>query len=438
MKKFLLVASALLMMVPLANAQLKPSADQKKVVEAAKANANDPKKATKAATWMKLGDAYLKAFNDATGGLQCGQDEMSASLMIQAKPLSQEQVTLEGVPSVKIVYQTVNIYYQNSVIAAVEPTDYAYPDGLLQAAYAFAKALELDPKKEKDVNERMEKVVSLLNQSGGSWYTLGNNAQSSIEFERAYEASIAIPGREPDFDALYNSGLTALMMKDIERARDIYVKSMAAGYDAKGEIHAKLGDIYAALGDSAAQKQVLEEGFAKYPENQSILIGLINYAEGAGEDPNYVLLLLAKAKENDPNNASIYAVEGNILSEMKRYDEAVVAFDDAIAKDPNYLYGYYAKGKMWYDRGVDLQVEIDNLPLTAPQAQYEALCHDRDEALAKVIEPMEICFERATDVQYKVACADVLRRVYYQLGNSTNDYDARSAAYKQYVDENSN
>ena len=437
MKKFLLVASALLMMVPLANAQLKSSADQKKVVEAAKANAENPKKAEKAATWMKLGEAYIKAYNDVTGGLQLNQAQMEASLLIQAKPVSQEQVVLGGVPTEKIVYQTVNVYYQNGIIVALEPTDYAYPDGLVEAAKAFVKALSLDAKKDKDVRANIMKINNLLNQSGISWNTLGDNQRSSVDFERAYDVSVAIEGGDPDFDALYNSGLTAWMDKDYTRARDVYTKSVEAGYDAKGEIQAKLGDIYANLGDAAAQKKVLEDGFAKYPENQSILIGLINYADNAGEDPNYILTLLAKAKENDPTNASIYAVEGNILAEMKRFDEAVVAFDESVARDPNYLYAFYAKGKMWYDRGVEIQVEIDNLPLTAPQAQYEALCRDRDEALAKVIDPMEICFEKAVDVQYKVACADVLRRVYYQLGNSENDYDAKSQVYKKYVEENS-
>ena len=48
MKRILLVASALLMLVPFANAQLKSSADVKKYVESAKAKADNPKNATKA------------------------------------------------------------------------------------------------------------------------------------------------------------------------------------------------------------------------------------------------------------------------------------------------------------------------------------------------------------------------------------------------------
>lgn len=436
MKKFILVASALLLTVSFANAQLKSSADVKKYVEAAKANSENPKKAEKAATWLKLGDAYFKAFTDATGGVQIGQGEMDASLFMQAKPSSQEVVSINGQSLVKVVYSTVNLYYQNGAIAAIEPTDLAYPDALSLAAQAYAKALTLDPKKDKEVIEKINTVNSRLNQSAVSWNTLGNQSLSSADFEKAYEASILVDGIEPDTAALYNAGLTAWLAQDLGRAEELFKKSLEIGYAAEGEVYAKLGDIYVKTEQPEAEKAILEEGFAKFPESQNILICLINYADRANEDPNYILSLLAKAKENDPTNASIYSVEGNMFAEMKRFDEAVEAYHKSTEVDPNYLYAYYAEGKMWYDHAVDIQGEIDALPWNAPAAQISKLDAELTSCLEKAIPPMETCFEKAEDLQYKVACADVLRRCYFSLRNVHEGYEAKAATYKEYVDAN--
>jgi len=432
---FLALGALLVAAAPVASAQLKGSADQQKYVETAKLKAEVPKNAAKAATWMKVGDSYFKSYTDVTGGIQLGQDEMNVNFLIQAKPVATEQIALDGVQTLKVIYATVNLYYQGGVVAGIEPTDWAYPDGLLEAAKAYDKAREIDPKKEKDILLAFDQIENRLNQLGITWNLLGNQELSSKYFEQAFEVS-AIAAVEKDFDALYNAGLTAWLGKDFERSRDIYLRSIAEGFENNGEVYAKLGEIFDVLGDQASRKSYLEEGFAKFPENQSILVSLINYADQAGEDPNYILSLLAKAKENDPGNASIYSVEGNLYAQMKRYDEAVAAFHESIAVDPNYLYAYYAEGKMWYDYAVEIQAQIDELPWNAPASQINKLDADLTGCLEKAIPAMELCFEKAEDVQYKVAAADVLRRCYFSLRNDHEGYEEKAAFYKTYVETN--
>ena len=435
MKRILTLAlGVLLVAAPFASAQLKGSADQKKYVEAAQIKSELPKYAVKAATWSKLGEAYFKSYTDVTGGIQIGQDEMNVNFLIQAKPVSTEMIDLGGVQTLKVIYSTVNLYYQNGVVQGVEPTDWAYPDALYQAGEAFKKALELDPKKEKDIVVQFTQLNNRLNQLGITWNLLGDQAKSSKAFEDAYKVSTLGP-IDDDFDALYNAGMTAWLDKDYARSRDLYLTAIAAGFDNKGEVYAKLGDIFNSLEDQASRKQYLEEGFAKYPENQSILVGLINYADQADEDPNYVLKLLEQAKINDPNNASIYAVEGNMYAEMKQYDTAVERYHEAVAVDPNYVYAYYAEGSMWYNVAVDIQLASDALPPTAWQ-EFDRLDKEKMEALAKCIEPLEKCFNGTEDINYKRAAAEILRRVYYSLSNTNADYEAKSEFYKNFVDEN--
>ena len=433
MKRILLVASALLMLVPFASAQLKSSADVKKYVESAKAKADNPKNATKAAVWMKLGEAYYKAYTDATGDVQIGHDATNAELFLQAKPLSSETVVLEGLQTIKNVYKTVNVYFQNGVVCAVEPTDLAYPDALELSAAAYAKALELDPKKQEDVTNALSRIADRLNYSGSSYYTLGNLYRSSVDFEKSYNVSKMIPGGKGDANALYNAGLTSVMAGDYARGARLFQLVIDAKYDNTADAYARLADCYDHLGQADKQKAILEEGFSKYPENENILLGLINLSMKEG-DPDYVLKLLAQAKEMDPSNASLWYVEGNMYAKIKEYDKAVESYRKSVEIDPDYIFGYYAEGLMWATRYDELNDEVTNLPVTTPYATYKKYDAMMEDALMKAVDPLESAFEKG-DKQFKDAIAPMLRTIYYKLADKGENYKARYDFYEAYAAE---
>ena len=70
MKKFLIVL-ALLASVQVANAQVNAGA-AKKAVEAALSASQNPKKAAKVATWLKLAQTYVDAYNAPTANVWQG------------------------------------------------------------------------------------------------------------------------------------------------------------------------------------------------------------------------------------------------------------------------------------------------------------------------------------------------------------------------------
>ena len=433
MKRILLVASALLMLVPFANAQLKSSADVKKYVESAKANAENPKKAVKASTWIKLAEAYYKAYTDCTGDVQLGYDETNANLFLQSKPISQEMVVLDGAQMVKNVFKTVNIYYQNGVVAVIEPTDLAYPDALELSAQAYAKALELDPKKEQDIAAALTRIADRINYMASSWYTLGNIYRSSVDFEKSYNVSAMVPGGEPYKDALYNAGLTASMAGDYGRAAKMFQKVIDSKYDNAADAYARLADCYDHLGKAEEQKATLEQGFSLFPENENILLGLINLSMKEG-DPDYVLKLLAQAKEMDPANASLWYVEGNMYAKIKEYDKAVESYRKSVEIDPDYIFGYYAEGLMWATRYDELNDEVTNLPVTTPYATYKKYDAMMEEALMKAVDPLEAAFEKG-DKPFKDAIAPMLRTIYYKLADKGDNYKTRYEFFEAYSAE---
>ncbi len=436
MKK-LLLALALACTMQVAFAQ-KSDADMQKAVDKAVAASLDAKKAEKAATWVNLGKAYLAAYVNPTASVTPGIDRATWDLMsTKEKPMAEEAVTINGASYNKLVYSHMDVYFNaaGQLEFAVVTKPSVEGDLLGEAAKAYVKAFELGAK-EKDVNDRLTEIVNHYNNAAYNAYTLGDMEKASKNFQGAANVAYMAPCTAPGDDSAFNAALTAASIQDYDTALKYYQICLDHNYGDNGDVHARIADVYGALNLPAKQKEILEEGFAKYPENQAIIIGLINYAESNNEDPNYVLSLLDKAKENDPNNASIYGVEGNILSEMKRYDEAEKAFRTATEKDPSYHYALYAWGKMWYERAVEFQVAADELPLTAPQREYDAIIKNRDEAVAKCIEPLEKCFNESSEIDYKVACAEYLRRAYYQLSGSTNDYKAKSDFYKEFAESN--
>ena len=109
MKKILL-ALAIFTSVQVADAQVKSAADAKKAVEAAEAAAKNEKKAIKVATWIKLGQEYVKAYDAPTGSIIPGASKTELSLMMGSeKAQSTEVVTINGEQYEKNVYADKNL-----------------------------------------------------------------------------------------------------------------------------------------------------------------------------------------------------------------------------------------------------------------------------------------------------------------------------------------
>lgn len=435
MKKLLFVI-ALACSMQVAFAQ-KSDADMQKAVDKALVASQDAKKAAKPATWVNLGKAYQAAYSNPTASVVAGLDRANWDNVFKEKPVAEETVSVNDASYTKLSYSHIDVYFNAAGMLefAVITKPSVEGDLLAEAANAYVKAYELGAKP-AEIDGKLQEIVNAYNTAAYSAYQIGDYKNASQMFKGAADVSYMAPCSAPADDSAFNAALVGMSAGDYDVALKYYKICLDHNYGEGGDIYARLSDVYGVLEDKVNQKAVLEEGFAKYPENQSILIGLINFAENNGEDPNYVLTLLDKAKENDPNNASIYAVQGNILAQMKRYEDAEAIFSQAVEVDPTYNYAYYAWGKMWYDRAVEYQVAADELPLTAPQREYDAIIKNRDNSVEKCIAPLEKCFQQSQEIDYKVACAEYLRRAYYQLSNSSNDYKAKSDSYKEFVESN--
>lgn len=429
MKKILIVLAVLFAMQTV-DAQVKSPADAKKAVEAAEAESQNEKKATKPATWLKLAKAYMDANAAPAGNAWVGAGKQELQLLMgNEKPTATESVTLAGEPYTKDIYKNKNFYFNNAgVLAFIEVTKPVYKNALGKALDAYKKAYEVDVKKSKakDVAEGIRTIASKYQEEAMTQYMLGNLAGASRNFERAAAAASTEPASYVDSMAVYNAGFTAWMAGDNERARDFFRKSIEINYVEGGEAYAKLADVYTKLEDGVSAKETLEKGFASYPENQSILIGLINYYITSGENPDRLFELLDEAKKNEPNNASLYYVEGDIHNKLGHKAEAIAAYRKSNEINPEYEFGLIGIGILYYNEAIELQ---DKAAAELDDAKYMALIEEFETVLMNAIEPFEGAYKVSKDQSIKVNIAEYLKNIYYRF----RDKDAKFAeGFKKY------
>ena len=427
--KRILLALALVASVQVANAQIKSDADIQKAIEKAEATALDAKKGAKPAPWVKLGEAYVKAYSNPTANLSTGIDKQTFSLMAGEKPSAVETVTLDGQTYEKQVLSRANVYFtQAGNLAFYEVTKPSVAgDPLEKAVNAYAKAYQLGAK-DKDVDAALQNIVGFYYQDAITAYSLGNLEKASDLFGKAAAASMTPPSSKIDTNAVYNTAFTALNAGNFARAKEFYNKCLDLGYAAEGSVYASLSNCALADKDTTAAKQYLADGLKLYPDNASILTNLINLYIQMKEDPKKIVELLDEAKAQMPDNPSLYYVEGNILTGIKDWDGALAAYKKASEIDPNYEWGYYGEGSMWLTKQAALVDEANALPVNAYK-EYDAKMEEISQALKNAAPAFEACYAKATNEDLKAAAADFLKRVYFALRNEGEEF---KAAYEKY------
>ena len=430
MKK-ILIALAVLLSVQVADAQTKTPEAAKKAVESAEAAAANPKKAAKLATWTKLASAYMDAYSAPAGAAWLGASKQELQILMgNQKPISTENVVVAGDQLVKEVYADKEFYYNvNGQLAIINVTKPVVEDVLAKAAEAYKKAGELDVKgsKSKDIMAGLANVASKYIDDGMNCYQFGDLAKASQLFEKAANVSAIAPLSKVDTTALYNAAYTAWAGKDYERAKNFFEKCLAANYYYDGgEVFAKLGDVYTNLGDAKKGAETLEQGFVKFPQSQSILIGLINYYMTSGENTDRLFSLIDEAKKNEPNNASLYYVEGNIYKELKNVEKAVESYYKCAEINPDYEFGYIGAGILYYELAIELQEKAGN---ELDDKKYNELVGQLEQALKNALDPFEKAYAVSKDDQLKVSVAEYLKNIYYRFYSNGPEYEA---GYKKY------
>ena len=434
MKK-ILIALSLILSLTMVSAQPKNAADAQKAVTKAEAAAADAKKAAKPATWISLAKAYIDAYEQPSRNILTGTPQQEVKIFLKDQQIlgSSQKKGAEADYSVDS-YADKDLYYNSDgILEFFLVTKPAVAGDLLgKAIDALGKAKEVDTKgsKNKDITEMMESIHGKLSNEALSEYLAGNFEKASGLFKKTSECAQNPLLGKIDSTNTYYTALVSNMAGKKEQAIEYYQKCLDMGYYQNGFAFANLADVYKNMGDKDACKDILEQGFVKFPENSNILIGLINHYIDNQEDTGKLFELLHSAQQLDPKNASLYYVEGNVFKQLGDVENAAKMYAKSSEVDPNYVFGQLGLGILYYDKAIEIQTKASE---ELDDNKYFALVKELDETLAKAIDPFESAFNTAQDKEIKSAIAEYLKNIYFRLRDKNPEYEALSKKYAAFL-----
>lgn len=437
MKK-LVISLVVLLTAMQANAQSKASLDAAKAVDKAKAEVENPKKATSPQTWVKLGNTYMDAFDAPIKGIWPGASQTEVKMILKDQPIvSSTQEEINGVTYILDTYEDKTLYYdQNGVLTAWVVKVPALNEDILSLSYqSFQKAQTLDAKGSagKAIGESLKALQTKYQNEGLSAYAIGKYAEASKDFEMAANVAANPAIGLVDSTMAYYAAITAAMAGENARAIELLNNCIAINYVQNGDVYSTLSEAYKNSGDTIKAKEILATGFAKYPSNQGILVSLINIYLESNDNPEKVLEFLKVAQANEPTNASLFYAEGNVYKKLNRFDEAIASFQKSAQVDPNYFFAPFSEGDAYYSKAIDLQNQAQ---AEADDAKFATLNAQMEQALEDAIIPFEKAFELTQDNDLKSGCAEYLKQIYFRFRDKKDEYLKAYEKYNKFLEEN--
>lgn len=433
--KRILIALSLILSLTMVSAQPKNAADAQKAVTKAATAAADAKKAAKPATWISLAKAYIDAYDQPSKNILTGTPQTEVKLFLKDQQVlgTSEKKGAEASYTVDS-YADKDLYYNSDgVLEFYLVTKPAVEGDLLgKAVEALEKAKSVDAKgsKAKDINQLMQDIHGKIANEALSEYLGGNFEKAANLFKQAAAcAENPILGKVDSLNTYYTA-LVSNMAGNKGQAIDYYKRCLDLGFYQNGNTFSNLAEVYRSSGDTLACKDVLEKGFVQFPENDGILIGLINLYIDSKDDTGRLFELIHAAQNLNPTNASLFYVEGNVYKQLGDVENAAKLYLKSAEVDPKYTFAPLGLGALYYDKAIELQTKAGE---ELDDNKYFALIKEMDGYLEKAIDPFEKSFNLTEDNELKSAIAEYLKNIYFRLRDKNPEYEALSKKYEAFL-----
>lgn len=302
-------------------------------------------------------------------------------------------------------------------------------DGLKKALDYYVKASDLDKKGDaegKGANKFKTELTLSLATFKNDLTNAGIEGFNSEDFEKAlfaFEGVLTVNEMSSlatntvDTAIIYNCALAAYNGKNWPKAEIYFNKSIDYKYGS-GDAVLLLHQVYTTTGDTAKMGQNLKRGFEQYPNDDRILTTMINYYLTANQNEE-ALNYLNTAIQKDPANPSYYYARGVLYDQNKKFDQAETDYKKCLELDPNYFNALYNIGVMYYNKGVELNNQANNL---TNNKEFEAARKNANEQFNLSLPYMEKAYSvldakaDATNSE-KIAVLESLKNLYYRFDN---------------------
>lgn len=311
-------------------------------------------------------------------------------------------------------------------ILGQQPNEPVMYDALIAILPYFKKAYELDqlPNEKGKIKPKYSKdIKSILSAdhvyyfNGGAYYFDQKDYKKAYDFFNQYLEISELPMFEGTQTAEKDStfmtvqfyaavaatqlGDSPTAIKALERAKDTDFR--------QNDIYQYLAYEYQQAKDTVNFEKVLEEGMAKFPNEEYYLMNLINNYIYSGRNEK-AIEYLNTAIAKDPNNSQLYHVMGMVYETgLKDYANAEKFFSKALELNPEAVESLSSLGRVYYNQGVNKQGEAN---MINDSKKYQEELTVAKDLFKKALPYFEKAHQLKPDEsEYKIA----LRGIYYNL-----------------------
>lgn len=287
------------------------------------------------------------------------------------------------------------LYYGNTYIQIATTQDEAYKnldsEALNKAFEGYKKCMELDEKGTYKIQVLQDMVIISNNYyaKGIELYKQDDFVNAYSEFKEAINVNNTI--NNLDTMAVYAAAMSAFSGKMYAEATEGYQELIELGYN-NSSIYGDLATIYKEEDKIDEAKAVLQQGIDKFPNDANILFAKINILL-VEEKYDEVIASLGSAITLDPENYTLYFVQGQSYEQMGDIENARVGYLKALEINPDYTDALYNMGALYFNKGVEITMRANDLPFEKEE-EYEKL---KAEALVEYL-AAEPYFEKAFEL----------------------------------------
>lgn len=394
-----------------------------KKVDKSNVNLKHEKKSLSYKTWLSHGELMLEVYDAMILSSRTGMSISEFNLVI-GKPVEQKEFEEEGNTITEYKMERVNFYFINGVLEYWTFTNNLVEKPLNIAYESFMKVKELDEKEKanKSLTELFNRLKFANISEGTSDYAKKDYKAATEHFSSAVKIGENPLVEQVDTVVIYYTGLSAQLATDYETAIKFYQKAIELNFEGgAGNIYYNIFEAYQSIEKTEEGLKYLEDGFVKFPKNQTILYGLINYYINKGDDPSKVLDYIYKAMEVDPNVPSLYFAEGMLHDKLGKFEAAEKAYKKAIEIKPDFFDALYNIGVLYYNKGVKLIEEANKVPAREVE-KYDALLDKASVEFKHSIPYMEKSYELEPSNEVVL---ETLRTLYFRFRNESEEFQEK-------------